>query len=162
MVARGKATLKPASLLQLVESACSLSLLDAPRIGVASHILVPPRLRVLADTVQVQQVIMNLVRNALEAMSELPRGKARTLTIAAKRLPDACVQLTVQDSGPGLPDSVRERLFSAFNSSKEDGLGIGLSICRTIIEAHGGRIWADIPEGGGAAFSFTLPEDARG
>jgi light-regulated signal transduction histidine kinase (bacteriophytochrome) len=158
LVARGKAALKPVSLRQMVDSACSLSLLDAARMGVTADIQVAADIVVLADTVQVQQVLMNLIRNALEAMQDLPAGRARKLAIHAVRFGTGCVRITVQDSGSGLAEAVREKLFSAFNSSKEDGLGIGLSICRTIIEAHGGRIWADTPEQGGTAFCFTLQE----
>jgi two-component system sensor kinase FixL len=147
--------------MEVVESACSIALLDASRIGVTSRIVIPSDLVVLADSVQVQQVIMNLVRNALDALEDLPEGRERKLEILAAGLPEGFVQLTVSDSGPGLAEQVRDKLFSTFNSSKEEGLGIGLSICRTIVEAHGGRIWVDEPDCAGTAFSFTLQEAAE-
>lgn len=158
LVSNEAALLTPTSVAEVVESACSIALLDASRAGVTTSLAVPPDLVVLADSVQVQQVIMNLVRNALDAMDGIEDGRERRLEITAVRLPDAFVQLTVGDSGPGLTEEVRDKLFSTFNSNKEEGLGIGLSICRTIVEAHGGRIWADEPDRGGTAFSFTLQE----
>lgn len=161
LVAGGAASMTPISVRDVVESACSIALLDSSRMGVASRIAVPHDLTVLADSVQVQQVIMNLVSNATEAVQGLQEGKPRELRITAGRSPPGFVQITVWDSGDGLTEETRDKLFSAFNSSKEDGLGIGLSICRTIIEAHGGRIWVDEPDDGGTAFSFTL-QDAAG
>jgi light-regulated signal transduction histidine kinase (bacteriophytochrome) len=158
LVAGGRSSMYPTPVRGIVESACSMALLDAPRMGVATHIDIPHDLQILADGVQVQQVVMNLVRNALEAMDELEDGRTRELAITARRLPPGFVQLSVRDSGDGLEEAVREKLFSPFNSSKGEGLGIGLSICRTIVEAHGGRIWVDRREGGGTAFSFTLQE----
>ncbi|HYI38907.1 MAG TPA: ATP-binding protein [Allosphingosinicella sp.] len=158
MVAGGESSMSPTVVREVVETACSIALLDAPRVGVTSELSVPSDLKVLADSVQVQQVIMNLVGNALDAVEGLEAGMPRKLTITACRLPPRCVQLTVWDSGNGLTEGVRDKLFSAFNGSKQDGLGIGLSICRTIVEAHGGRIWVEEPESGGTAFSFTLQE----
>lgn len=158
MVAGGESSMTPTLVQEMVETACSIALLDAPQLRVSSELSVPGGLKVLADGVQVQQVIMNLVGNALDALKTLEDGRPRKLTVTASRLPPGFVRLTVWDSGDGLTEGVRDKLFSAFNGSKVDGLGIGLSICRTIVEAHGGRIWIDEPEGGGTAFSFTLQE----
>jgi light-regulated signal transduction histidine kinase (bacteriophytochrome) len=158
LVAGGESSMSPALARDVVETACSIALLDASRIGVASHIAVPGDLHVLADSVQIQQVIINLVRNGLEAVEGLEEGRPRKLTITGSRVSSGFVQITVRDSGDGLLEEVREKLFSAFNTSKQEGLGIGLSICRTIVEAHGGRIWVDEPREGGTAFSFTLQE----
>jgi light-regulated signal transduction histidine kinase (bacteriophytochrome) len=158
LVAGGQSSMHPTAVRGVVESACSIALLDAPKMGVTTHIEIPHDLQFLVDSVQVQQVVMNLVRNALEAMEELEGGRTRELSITARRLPPGLVQLSVSDTGDGVEEAVRERLFSPFNSSKEDGLGIGLSICRTIVEAHGGRLWVEQGEEGGTAFSFTLQE----
>lgn len=158
MVAGGESSMSPTLVQEVVETACSIALLDAPQLVVSSELSVPNGLKVLADSVQVQQVIVNLVGNALDALESLEEGRPRKLTITASRLPPGFVRLTVWDSGEGLTEGVRDKLFSAFNGSKVDGLGIGLSICRTIVEAHGGKIWVDEPEGGGTAFSFTLQE----
>ena len=112
---------------------------------------------VRGDRVELQQVILNLILNALEAMSEMSEG-SRELLIGDRARPSrarCCV--AVRDSGPGLAPAALERLFSAFYTTKPNGLGLGLSICRSIIEAHGGRLWASANSPRGAVFQFTLP-----
>jgi signal transduction histidine kinase len=111
--------------------------------------------RIEGDRVQLQQVMLNLIINAVEAMSAAPEG-SRRLLISTSRTAADDVLVAVQDSGPGLDPASLDGIFSAFYTTKPDGLGIGLSICRAIIEAHGGRLWATSgPEG--ALFQFTLP-----
>lgn len=107
------------------------------------------------DRVQIEQVVFNLVRNAIEAMANSAR---RMLTITAALAPDKMVEISVADTGPGLSSAVREKLFEPFVTSKSSGLGIGLSVCRVIVEAHGGRLEADDNPGGGTIFRFTLPQ----
>jgi len=108
------------------------------------------------DRVQLQQVLLNLILNAVEALSGVSEG-ARELRLSTG--PDAAggVLVTVQDSGPGLPPESVDRLFDAFYTTKPGGMGMGLSICRSIVEAHGGQIWAARPAGPGATVQFTLP-----
>ena len=111
---------------------------------------------ILADRVQLQQVILNLIMNAIEAMSEVQDG-SRELSISTSK-PDAdTVLVALSDSGPGLPDAGPERIFEAFYTTKASGLGMGLSICRSIVEAHGGRLWAAPSQTRGAVFSLMLP-----
>jgi len=116
-------------------------------------------LPVEGDRVQLQQVLLNLVLNAAEAMSAVDEG-ARALWISTEQSP-AQVLVTVRDSGPGIDPEHIERVFNAFYTTKSDGVGMGLSICRSIIDAHGGRLWADANEPRGAAFQFTLPGSER-
>jgi signal transduction histidine kinase len=108
------------------------------------------------DRVQLQQVILNLILNAVQAMSGVSE-KSRELLISTEQDASGAVLVTVQDSGPGLdPESVA-RVFDAFYTTKPQGMGIGLAICRSIVEAHGGRLWATTNEDRGATFQFTLP-----
>jgi PAS domain S-box-containing protein len=111
------------------------------------------------DRVQLQQVILNLVVNAIEAMSGVNEAP-RELLLSAERAEPGGVLIAVRDSGPGLAPAAQERLFDAFYTTKADGMGMGLSICRSIIEAHGGRLRASANEPRGAVFQFTLPGDA--
>jgi len=113
----------------------------------------------LGDRVQLQQVILNLVVNAIDAMSGT-NGRPRELQIRSGRDGDAVV-VTVRDTGPGLPIAEPERIFGAFFTTKPDGLGMGLSISRTIIEAHRGRLWAANSDDG-AIFQFRLPFHKEG
>ena len=108
------------------------------------------------DRVELQQVILNLMLNALEAMSGMSEGQ-RELQIRARTTELGDVLVAVRDSGPGLAPAALEHLFEAFHTTKPNGLGLGLSICRSIIEAHGGRLWASTNEPRGAIFQFTLP-----
>jgi signal transduction histidine kinase len=109
--------------------------------------------------VQLQQVMLNLIINAVEAMAATREG-SRQLLIGTKKDTSDGVLITVQDSGPGLnPDSL-DKLFDAFYTTKPDGMGMGLSISRSIVEAHGGRLWAVSHDGPGAIFQFTLPTHA--
>ena len=107
--------------------------------------------KVFADGIQVQQVLLNLIRNAMEAMEN---SSSRELMISSTREPGGYVKLTVADSGPGIGEEVSAHLFQPFTSTKADGMGLGLSVCRDIVEAHGGRIWTEPSSLGGTAFPF--------
>ena len=111
---------------------------------------------VQADRIQLQQVILNLILNAVEAMGSIEEG-VRELLITTKQHEAGGVVVAVRDSGPGINPEHLDRVFDAFYTTKSSGLGMGLSICRSIIEAHGGRLWADANEPRGAVFQFTLP-----
>jgi signal transduction histidine kinase len=108
------------------------------------------------DRVQLQQVILNLVVNAVEAMNGVDAG-ARELLIITGRVEPNGVLVAVRDTGPGLAPATLDRLFDAFYTTKPSGLGMGLSICRSIIEAHGGQLWAEENEPRGAVFQFLTP-----
>jgi two-component system sensor histidine kinase TtrS len=118
--------------------------------------LAEPLPRVQADSVQIEQVIVNLVRNAIEAMAEAS-SPVREITLRTASAADGAVEIAVEDTGPGLPEIGRERLFDPFFTTKADGLGLGLSISQSIVEAHGGRLTATARPGGGAVFRFALP-----
>src|SRR6204780_3681520 len=106
--------------------------------------------------VQLQQVILNLLKNASDAMSAV-NDRPRQLQIRTERGTDDQVRLTVRDAGVGLDPQAMERLFQAFYTTKNDGMGIGLSVSRSIIERHHGRLWAEPNDGPGATFSFSIP-----
>jgi signal transduction histidine kinase len=112
--------------------------------------------RVEGDRVQLQQVLLNLILNAIDAMSPI-RDRARELMIVSRRDGPDAVLVEVRDTGPGLEPEHAERLFEPFFTTKAEGLGIGLSISRSIVEAHGGRLWVDANEPHGAVFRFSLP-----
>jgi len=113
---------------------------------------------VLADRVQLQQVVLNLIINGIEAMSAVT-GRSRHLLVRTRRDESGGVMVSVQDSGTGIEAQNIARLFDAFYTTKASGMGMGLSISRSIIEAHGGRLWAEANSGDGATFQFTLPAD---
>jgi PAS domain S-box-containing protein len=112
---------------------------------------------VSGDHVQLQQVLLNLAMNAIQAMSGVS-DRARELTITTREVEAGQVQVTVQDSGTGIPPEKMARIFDPFYTTKSTGMGMGLAICRSIIENHGGNIWATVNEGPGVSFHFTLPE----
>ncbi len=116
---------------------------------------------VLADRVQIEQVVLNLVKNALDAMQDVAGGRAggsvRTVTVRTGRDEEGRVEVAVADQGHGISEEARARLFDPFFTTKPGGMGLGLSICRTIVEAHGGHLWATDNPGGGAVMRFVLP-----
>ena len=165
-VARGETEREIVSLTKLIEEAAALALAGASLRGIRVEMNLDPAVtRVLVDRVQIQQVLLNLIRNAVEAMEGCER---RELVLSTAAMGDEEVELAVADTGAGLSDEIAERLFEPFNSTKAQGLGVGLSICRTIVEAHEGRLWAEQGSEGGTVFRFTLtrmdraePQDDR-
>jgi signal transduction histidine kinase len=111
---------------------------------------------VRGDRVELQQVLLNLLLNGIEAM-ETVDPRSRRITIETRLTGEHQVQTTVRDAGTGIPDADVDRLFTPFYTTKPRGTGIGLSISRFIIETHGGRLWAEPSNGGGASFCFTIP-----
>jgi len=153
-VARGESERHIENLPKLIEEASALSLVGAKEQGIRVTFQFDPNAPyVLADRIQIQQVLLNLIRNAIEAMQETSR---RELKVATRLVDDAHVGLSVEDTGPGLAPEVAAQLFQPFVTTKKHGMGVGLSICRTIVEAHGGKIWADSKQGEGTTFHFTL------
>lgn len=153
LVARGTARVQPEELPKLIEDASVFAFVDAQLLGVCHRTETDPDARwVEADSIQIQQVLINLIRNSVQAVQTEERKEILIRTCAL----GSTVEISVADSGPGISADVREALFSPFHSTKADGLGIGLSISRTIVEAHGGKIWPEDREGGGTVFRFTL------
>ncbi len=153
-VARGDTAKTVEDLPRLINEASALALVGSRERGVAVQFAYDPDATpVLVDRVQIQQVLINLMRNAMEAMEGCPE---RRLSVATALLDPETVQVSVADTGTGISPEISARLFEAFASTKSSGMGLGLSICRTIVEAHGGRIRAKPAEGGGTEFQFTL------
>ncbi len=153
--ARGETERRVESLPRIVDEAAALGLVGAREQGVIVRFKFDPAIdAVLADRVQIQQVILNLLRNALDAMEGSPR---RELTVRIDSAAGAMAQVSVADTGPGIAPEIEGQLFQPFITTKAAGMGVGLSICRTIVEAHGGRLWPEETPGGGATFRFTLP-----
>jgi two-component system sensor kinase FixL len=154
-IARGETDRQVESIRKIIEEASALALVGAKEIGVKVRFQYDSSIDlVLADRVQIQQVVLNLIRNALDAMAQ---SDVRHLNISTQLAGDDMIEVTVADTGPGLLPEVSARLFQPFVSSKPQGMGIGLSISRSIIESHGGRIFAQPNRGGGTVFKFTLP-----
>ncbi len=138
----------------LLEHGLSLALPASEAEAVRISLVADPTARfVLVDPVQLHQVLINLIRNAVAAMAGCAR---RELSIASRRI-DEMVEISVADTGPGLPTELRDLVFEPFVTSRPGGTGLGLTICRLIIEAHGGTLACDSPPGGGSVFRFTLP-----
>lgn len=160
LVARGESEKQVENLAKLVEEANALALVGAKQKGIRVQIALDPAAEyVLADKVQVQQVLINLVRNAMDAMEDTER---KELIVSSSIGSDRMVALAVADTGTGIAPDAAERLFQPFMTTKPAGLGVGLSISRTIVEAHGGRIWAEPAQGGGTVFRFTIPIATEG
>ena len=154
-VSRGESEKRVESLSKLIEEAGALGLSGAREQGVQLRFnLDPEHDQVLVDRVQIQQVLVNLFRNALDAMANSPQ---RELIASNARVADDMIEVAIFDTGPGIPDDVMPNLFQTFFTTKETGMGVGLSISRSIVEAHGGRMWAESNRSGGATFRFTLP-----
>ena len=159
-VARGETEKRPENISKLVEEASALALVGAKEEGIktlfrfASHTDA-----VLVEKVQIQQVLLNLMRNATEAMQGCDRKELLVTTSAPD---DEKVTVSVADTGSGLSEEIAERLFQPFVTTKPAGMGVGLSISKRIIEAHGGEMWAEPNEGGGTVFRFTLQSAPEG
>jgi len=155
-VSKGETERRMASLNQLVEQALALGLVGAKQRGVRASLELDHALPlVLVDHVQIQQVVLNLVRNAIEAMEAVDR---RELVIGTRAIPDQeMAEVIVADSGPGISPELANRLFQPFVTTKKTGMGLGLAICREIVEAHHGRLSAAPGSSGGTVFRVTLP-----
>lgn len=154
-VRKGESDRRPAPIGMLVEEASALALIGARDRGAKVDLRIAAELPEIAvDRIQIEQVVVNLVRNAIEAMEG---GARQELTVTAAPGVDGGVEISVADTGPGIAPQAAERLFQPFVTTKQNGMGIGLSICRAIVEAHGGALRAEPNPAGGTIFRFTLP-----
>ncbi len=157
LLKRGEVHFQPVSANEIVEDVLKLLRSELIDRGVAVRPELAANLPMLqADRVELQQVLINLITNACDAMADMP-SEARVLTIRTGLSGNDSVLISVCDTGPGIADGKLEQVFEPFFSSKKNGMGLGLSVCRTIINAHGGKLWAEQNAGCGAAFHLTLP-----
>jgi len=153
-VARGESERRVENITKLVEEASALALVGAKDQAIRVRFRFDPLVDLaLADKIQIQQVLLNLMRNAVEAMQDSAK---RELLLAVAPADNDMVRITVADTGSGISPDVASQLFQPFITTKQQGMGVGLSICRTIVESHGGQIWAEPNPGGGTVFHFTL------
>jgi two-component system sensor kinase FixL len=164
-VSRGQGEMEPISVNEVVRDAARLALIGAADQRIATRFELAQGLpEVMADRIQVQQVVVNLIRNGVEAMLEAKgegTGGLGTcglgLAISTALAADGAVHIAVADTGPGIAPDVRDTLFAPFSTTKKTGMGIGLSVSKSIVEAHGGRIWVEPGAGCGSRFVFSLP-----
>jgi C4-dicarboxylate-specific signal transduction histidine kinase len=160
MARRSQPEKAPLHLSDIVDDVLALAVTEATARRVEIHSEVPTDLPlVLGDRVQLQQVMLNLLVNAMDAMSSMEESKRRIDIVGQPDIHQAhpAVRILVRDRGGGLRSGEADRLFEAFYTTKPKGMGLGLAISRSIIEAHGGRLWAESNEGPGATFFFRLP-----
>jgi two-component system sensor kinase FixL len=159
-VSKGETERRIQNLNQLVEEALALALVGARQRSVRASLELDHRLPpVLVDHVQIQQVVLNLVRNAVEAMEQVER---RELTVGTRVVPEqGMAEVIVADTGPGIAPELADRLFQPFVTTKATGMGLGLSICREIVEAHHGRLTTAPASSGGTVFRVALPIASR-
>jgi two-component system sensor kinase FixL len=158
-VARGEAEKRPENLSKLIEEASALALVGAKEEGVRTLFRFASNTdKVLVEKIQIQQVLLNLIRNAIEAMHECDRKELLVTTAAAD---GGMIEISVADTGQGLSETIGDRLFQPFVTTKPSGMGVGLSISKRIIEAHGGKMRAEPNPGGGTVFRFTLEPAER-
>jgi signal transduction histidine kinase len=142
---------------EVIANAMQILLPEAKKRNVALRAIgIKQPLPVRADSVHLQQVILNLARNSMDAMTSMA-ADARRITIQTVILGGSTVEVSVSDTGIGIPEQKLSEIFDTFYTTKAHGIGLGLSITRTIVESYGGKIWAESPAGGGAIFRFTLP-----
>jgi two-component system sensor kinase FixL len=157
LVQKRDANLEECDVMDLLREVDTLASVDARLNGVQLNVVAPETVPlVLSDRVQIQQVLLNLARNGIDAMEDMPASR-RILEIRVEAFQDGEIQLSVIDRGSGLPEVSDEELFEPFFSTKPHGLGVGLSISRSIVQSHGGRLWYSKNRHGGTTFSFTLP-----
>lgn len=138
-----------------VDEAIRLGQINAAERGIKLRVSIAHDLPgVMIDRIQIQQVLINLIKNAAEAMEH---SKRRELVVTIERVAPDIVQVSVSDTGPGISAEMAENLFQPFVTTKHNGMGMGLNICRSIVEAHGGRLWLESNPGGGAIFRFNVP-----
>ena len=157
-VRKGPAQFEPCDINALVAQATRLAGIEARREQIRlvlepARELAPAR----ADRVQIEQVVLNLVRNSIEALKGANGAGEREILVRTALLPMRRIEVSVHDSGPGVPARLAERVFEPFYSTKPEGMGLGLALCRSIVESHGGRLWLDAGHGPGATFRFQLP-----
>ncbi|MHB8665990.1 MAG: PAS domain S-box protein [Burkholderiales bacterium] len=146
---------------EIIEEVIGFAETDARKAGVRIGVSVPPDLpAAYADKIMIEQVVLNLVKNGIEAMLDTARSE-RALAISARANGADFIEVNVADRGPGVPAGHSEKLFAPFYTTKPEGMGMGLNICRSIIEFHHGRLWTVANPGGGSVFSFTLPVNPR-
>ena len=154
-LSHGESEQRLESLSKIITEANALALVGSREHGIDVQVHFDPSGdQVFVDRIQIQQVLFNLIRNAIEAMLDSP---VRALTIATEADGES-VTISIEDSGTGIDEALAPQLFQPFVTSKQGGMGIGLSICRTIIEAHGGRIWFEASAEGGTIFRINLPK----
>jgi two-component system sensor kinase FixL len=155
LIAKGETDRTLEDINAVAEEASALALVGTKGKGIAARRALEPGLPpVLIDKIQIHQVITNLIRNSVDALASVAR---REIVVSTRRAGKDSVEIAVADTGPGLASEVADRLFQPFVTTKPGGLGIGLSICRSIVKAHGGRLWASDNPGGGTVFRVSLP-----
>jgi C4-dicarboxylate-specific signal transduction histidine kinase len=153
-VPRSETEMRVESIASIVEEASALALTGSgTRAPSVQSRFSEDGAKVMANRIEIQQVLINLMRNAMEAMEQ---GDCREITLTTTSVEPDTVEIAVADTGPGIPPEVRERLFEPFVSTRPGGIGLGLSICRSLVKAHGGRIWNEERPSGGTVFRFTL------
>ncbi len=162
MVKKGEPNRQPIALAELVDETRAFADIEAQRTGTQIIVDLPENLpKILVDRIMIEQVLLNLVKNAIEAMTNVPLER-RQLTLQATVVDDRMLEVTVADQGHGLSEEDIEKIFAPFYTTKPEGMGIGLAICRSIIEFHQGRLWVEPRREGGSLFHFTVPIEEIG
>jgi len=146
---------EPVEIAEIVEEVAVLMQDEAARAGASFEIDLPRRLTARVDKLQIEQVLVNLARNSFDALASA--DQARRIVRISAGMEDGMLMISLQDNGPGIDREISDRLFSPFTTTRSFGMGLGLSISRSIIRAHGGRLWIGDSGGSGALFHFTVP-----